>query len=400
MVGHQISIMKDDSDQMQRIGIIANEASGDLLGAELIKAIRHQQPNTIFYGVAGPRMQAQGCHSFVAMEQLSVMGLIEVLAHLPRLWQIRQQLLTQFLNDPPHVLITIDAPDFNLPLAATLHRTGIKTIHYVSPSVWAWRPNRVKQIRTAVDCLLTLFPFEQDFLQRHRVPACYVGHPLADQIPLHTEQHAARQVFGLTQAKPIIAILPGSRRSEVQRLAKPFLETAQRLVSIYPQIAFIIPVVNQQLQQLFSQAIGQWGTGLPLTLLQQQSHQAMQAADLVLTASGTATLEALLFHRPMVVGYRLHPLTYSILNNLKLVKTPSVVLANLLADEPLAPEFLQHHCQPEQLATAIRHLLEDTLLQQRIQQHYQQIHQQLRCNASERAAAAVLRILADQHCST
>jgi lipid-A-disaccharide synthase len=375
-----------------RVGVVANEPSGDQLGAGLIHAIRELAPNSSFEGVAGPLMQAAGCNSLLPMEQLSVMGLVEVVHHLPRLLRTRRHLVKHFLAHPPNVFIGIDAPDFNLGLEQQLRRAKIPTVHYVSPTIWAWRPQRVHTIRRSTDLTLSIFPFEVPLLEAQGIPVCYVGHPLAEAIPITPNQAEARTSLGLPAAQPIFALLPGSRVGEVQLLAEIFLKTASWCCKQRPRLHCVIPLVNTTIRNLVETAWQSVAPEIPLTLVDGNSHRVLAAADLVLTASGTATLEALLHKRPMVVGYRLNPLTYWLAKNLNLVKVPYIAMSNLLADEELAPELLQDSCQPEILGHAILKLLDDPQHMDYIRQRYTTIHQELRCNSSHRAAKAVLNL--------
>jgi lipid-A-disaccharide synthase len=376
------------------IGIVANEPSGDLLGAGLIQAVRERLPGARFEGVGGPQMLAEGCRSLLPMEELAVMGLVEVLSHLPRLLAIRRRLVRHFLSRRPSVLVGIDAPDFNLGLERRLRRVGIPTVHYVSPTVWAWRPGRVRHIRRSTDLLLSIFPFEVPFLERHGVPVRYVGHPLADLVPLEPDRVGARARLGLPREGLLVAVLPGSRLGEVRLLAREFLEAADWCRQRRPQLRFITPLVSRPIRELVEQTLRELGIGLPITLVDGSSHDCLAAADLVLTASGTATLESLLYRRPMVVGYRLHPLTYRLAAGLRLVKVPYVALANLLAGEELAPELLQDACRAPRLGQALLGLLEDPQRVAQIQVRYGEIHLGLRCDSSRRAAEAVLDLLA------
>jgi len=373
--------------------MVANEPSGDQLGASLIQALQECIPDIHFEGVGGPRMQAAGCHSLVPMEQLSVMGLVEVVRHLPRLWRIRRGLARHFLAHPPHVFVGIDAPDFNLRLEEWLHRAHIPTVHYVSPTVWAWRPGRVRAMRRSLDLMLSVFPFEVAFLERHRVPVRYVGHPLAEEIPLEHDRAGARARLGLPAHRTVLAVLPGSRVSEVQRLARVFLETAQWCLERRPQLHFVIPLVNAPIRALVEAAWQAVDPQLPVTLVDGNSRDVLTAADLVLTASGTATLEALLHQRPMVVAYRLNPLTYWLATRLKLVKVPYVALSNLLVGEALAPELLQDACRPAGLGEALLSFLDNPERMRQIQERYRQVHQGLRCDSRHRAAEAVLGVM-------
>ncbi len=375
------------------IAICANEPSGDFLAAALLGELRSRRPDLRFTGVAGPRMQALGCESLVEMERLSVMGLTEVVAHLPELLRIRRHLLRHFLTHRPAVFIGVDAPDFNLGLERRLRTAGIRTVHVVCPTVWAWRRGRVKQIRRAVDLMLSLFPFEEAFLREHGVPARYIGHPMADEIPLQVDRAAARAALGLELEKPLVAILPGSRRGEVQRLAAPFLQAARWCLERRQDLRFAIPLVNARVRAQFEDIARQEAPNLPLMLVDGRSREVIAASDVVLTASGTATLEALLSKRPMVVAYRVHPLTYHLVKSLRLIKVPYIAMANLLAGEPLAPELIQDRCRPELIGPALLDLLKDPARVARIQSRYAQIHADLRHSAAATGAMAVLELL-------
>ncbi|RKT46880.1 lipid-A-disaccharide synthase [Thiocapsa rosea] len=379
---------------MLRIGIVANEASGDILGAALAREIRKRVPEVRFVGVAGPRMQEEGCETLFAMERLSVMGLMEVLGQLRELLGLRRELVRYFVENPPDVFIGVDAPDFNLGLERRLREAGIRTVHMVSPTVWAWRPGRVKSIRRSVDLMLSVFPFEETFLREHGVPARYVGHPLADEIPIEIDRMGARRALGLTQAGSILALLPGSRMSEVERLAEPFIETAARCLAARPDLRFVVPLVNARLREYFSQVLARLAPDLPITLVDGRSREVLAAADVVLTASGTATLETLLSKRPMVVAYRVHPISYHLVKQLRLVKVPYIAMANLLAEKELAPEFIQERCRADLLAPAVLAFLDDAERVAEIQAEYRRIHLWLRKDAAASAAQAVLDLLA------
>jgi lipid-A-disaccharide synthase len=378
---------------MLRIGIVANEASGDLLGAALVREIRARVGAVRFVGVAGPRMLAMGCETLVPMERLSVMGLAEVLAHLPELLGIRRRLVRYFLDDPPDLFIGVDAPDFNLGLERRLRGAGIRTVHMVSPTVWAWRPGRVKSIRRAVDLMLCVFPFEETFLREQGVPARYVGHPLADEIPMEVDRLAARQALDLPPDGPIVALLPGSRMGEVERLSAPFIETAVRCLGARSDLRFAVPFVHARLQQRFTEDLERLAPNLPVRLYAGRSREVIAAADVVLTASGTATLEALLSKRPMVVAYRVHPLSYRVVKTLGLVKVSYVAMANILAGRALAPEFIQDRCHAELMAPAVLDALQSPRRVQEIQAEYARIHHSLRRDSAVAAASEVLRLL-------
>jgi lipid-A-disaccharide synthase len=368
------------------VALVAGEASGDILGAGLMQALKAQHANVEFIGVGGPRMEAQGLESYFPQERLAVMGLVEVLGRLPELLRRRKRLLQTLLGVRPDVFIGIDAPDFNLDLALKLRRAGIKTVHYVSPSVWAWRQKRVLKIRDACDLMLTLFPFEAKFYDAHQVAVRFVGHPLADTIPLVADRAAARTTLGLPQEGLIVALMPGSRGGEVGRLGELFLAAADRLRSMRPGIRFVVPCASPERRaQLELMLIGR---DLPLTLLDGRSHEALAACNAVLIASGTATLEALLYKRPMVVAYSVAPLTFRILK--RMVKSPYVALPNLLAQRLLVPELLQDAATPDAMAQLLSPLLDNGDSQT---EGFDAIHRTLRCDASSQAADAVLELL-------
>jgi lipid-A-disaccharide synthase len=378
---------------MLTVGIVANEASGDILGASVVRELRRRVPDARFVGVAGPRMQEVGCTTLLDMERLSVMGLTEVLGHLRELLAIRRDLTAHFLANRPDVFIGVDAPDFNLGLERQLRQAGIPTVHLVSPTVWAWRAGRVKGIRRAVDLLLCIFPFEEEFLLRHGVPARYVGHPLADEIPLAVDRAAARTALGLPVGGQVVAILPGSRAGEVENLAGAFLQTAKACHEQRPGLRFVTPLVNDRLRRIFEATLAREAPGLPITLVDGRSREVLAAADVALTASGTATLEGLLLKCPMVVGYRVHYLTYQLVKQLRMVKVPYVAMANLLVGRGLAPEFLQGRCRAELLAPAVLALLDDHARVAEIRAEYTRVHAGMRHNAAQQAANAVLELI-------
>jgi len=373
------------------VGIVAGEASGDNLAAGLIQAVRERVPDAVFEGVAGPRMKAAGCHSLFPMENLSVMGLVEVLKHLPRLLSMRKQLRHHFMENPPDIFIGVDAPDFNLGLERTLKRAGIRTLHYVSPSVWAWRKYRVRKIAASVDCMLTLFPFEERFYVQQQVPARCVGHPLADLITDEVDQIQARQHLALEHNGPVVALLPGSRVGEVKRLAADFLKAAVWCYQRRDDLHFVVPLANHDCRLAFEEVLSTIPTRLPLTLLNGQGLEAMAAANAVMLASGTATLECMLLKRPMVVAYRLSPLTYQIARTL--VRSRYYSLPNLLADRPLVKELIQGEVTAESLGSEILALLEDTQRTRELAGIFSGIHHELRRDASRAAADTVLELV-------
>ncbi len=373
-----------------RVGIIAGEMSGDLLGAGLIRALRERHPDAIIEGIGGAQMMAVGCRSLFPMEELSVMGLFEVLAHLPRLLRIRRAVIKHFFADPPDVFVGIDAPDFNLGVERRLKAAGIPTVHYVSPSVWAWRKGRIKTIARSVDHMLTLFPFEMAVYQEHHVPVSCVGHPLADLIPDHVDAEAARADLHLPVGVPLVALLPGSRAGEVARLADTFIATVHWCAHHRPDVHFVVPLANTITREIFMGALRRHMGDLPVHLIDGQARKAMAASDAVLLASGTATLEALLLKRPMVVAYRLARLTYWLAR--RLVHLPYFSLPNLLAERALVPEFLQDEATPEALGSAVLKSLDDTVTRQALITAFNDLHKQLRRDADHSAAAAVLQV--------
>ncbi|MFJ2380597.1 lipid-A-disaccharide synthase [Pseudomonas protegens] len=368
-----------------RIALVAGEASGDILGAGLMRALKAQHPAVEFIGVGGPLMEAEGLVSYFPMERLAVMGLVEVLGRLRELLARRKKLIQTLIAEKPDVFIGIDAPDFTLNIELKLRQAGIKTVHYVSPSVWAWRQKRVLKIREGCDLMLTLFPFEARFYEEKGVPVKFVGHSLADAIPLEADRAAARAELGLPEG-PLVALMPGSRGGEVGRLGALFLDAAQRLRAMRPGVRFIMPCASPERRVQLEQLLA--NRDLPLTLLDGQSHKALAACDAVLIASGTATLEALLYKRPMVVAYRLAPLTFWILK--RMVKSPYISLPNLLAQRLLVPELLQDDATADALAQTLSPLIEGGEEQTR---SFDEIHRTLRRDASNQAAQAVLGLI-------
>lgn len=376
-------------------GIVAGEASGDILGAGLIRALRRKYPGARFVGIGGDEMVAEGFHSLVPMERLSVMGLVEVLGRLRELFRIRARLMTYFLSNPPDVVIGIDSPDFTLGVERRCRDAGILTAHYVSPSVWAWRQKRIFKIAKAVDLMLTLFPFEARFYEEHKVPVVFVGHPLADMIPMEPDTFAARRNLGLNEDAPVMAILPGSRGAEVERLGGLFLEAARWIQSRRPDLQLAIPCVNREREQQVRALVEALDVKLAVTIVRGRSREVMAAADVVLLASGTATLEAMLLKKPMVVGYRLSNLSFKIVS--KMVNLSHVALPNLLAKKQLVPELLQHDATPEALGKAVLERLENTEERERLTLAFSEIHNSLRQNADEQAASAIAALIGGEH---
>jgi lipid-A-disaccharide synthase len=375
-----------------KFALVAGEASGDTLGAGLIEEMRKLAPDSTFVGMAGPKMIAAGCEPWYRAEEIAVMGFFEVLPHLRRILALRRELVARIERERVDAFIGIDAQDFNKPAEAALKRAGIKTVQYVSPQVWAWRQSRVATIREAVDLVLCVLPFEPKFYEAHGVDARFVGHPLADMIPMSVDKSAARASLGLAPDKPILAVLPGSRRSEVSRLAAPFMATAAWLESRVPDLTVAVAIASDSVAELFHEAT----FGLDVSrakLIPQKAREIMAAADVVLTASGTASLEALLTKRPMVVAYKMVPLTYWLLRRLGVSKLPYFSLPNLLAGRALVPEFVQDQVRPEVLGPAVLGALDGTDLKPGWYDAFADIHRQLRCGASASAAREVLALV-------
>lgn len=374
-----------------RIGIVVGEASGDLLAADLCKEFKRRQIPFSMVGVAGPELLKQGVQSLFPMERLSVMGLGEILKQLPQLLRDRRKLAEYFIAHPPDVFIGVDAPEFNLDLEKTLKKQGIRTIHYVSPSVWAWRRWRLRKIAKAVDLMLCLFPFEKSFYTEHQIPVQFVGHPSADEIPLTIDKLAARKAFGLAESASVIALLPGSRLNEINYLGELFLKTAQRCYEQNPKLIFVVAMVNKERELQFLQLAKQITPNLPLQLIRGRSHQVMTAADVVLLASGTATLEAMLLKKPMVVAYKMSKLSYWMAK--LLINVDYIALPNLLAKKLLIPEFIQKNANVENLSQALFFYLNNPDFVSTLKKEFLVLHQQLRCHASKQAVNAVLKIL-------
>ena len=381
------------------IAIIAGEVSGDILGAGLIHALKARYPHAKFIGIGGERMIAEGFETLFDMDELSVMGLVEVLKHLPRLLKIRRSIIEQLSALKPDVFIGIDAPDFNLDVELKLKQRGIKTIHYVSPSVWAWRQKRVYKIAAATNLVLAFLPFEKAFYDRFNVPCRFIGHTMADAIPLKPNREEACQLLNLDSTQRYVAMLVGSRGSEVEFLSEPFLQTAQLLHERYPDVKFLVPLINQKRRQQFEQIKQRVAPELDMILLDGNARAAMITAEATLLASGTAALEAMLCKSPMVVGYRMKPFTYFLAK--RLVKTKYVSLPNLLADEMLVPELIQEDCNPTNLAEKLSlYLSEDkSAVQNRhvLLQRFAELHQMIQCNADQQAAQAVIDLLEPSH---
>lgn len=378
-----------------RIGIVAGEASGDILGAGLIKALRAQSSRPIeFCGIGGPLMLAENFHSLFELDRLAVMGFIEPLKRLPELLKMRSTLRQHFLQWRADLVIGIDAPDFNLDLELWLRQRGLKTAHYVSPSVWAWRQGRVYKIKRAVDLMLTLFPFEEQFYRDHAVPVVCVGHPLADQLPLQADTAAARAQLQIEPSDAVVALLPGSRGSEIAQVGSDFLDTAAWLAQRRANLHFVLPAANAARREQINALLKQRGDNLPITVLDGQSQLAMTAADVVLMTSGTTTLEAMLLKKPMVVAYRMGKWSFALIK--RLVNITMIALPNLLAQKMLVPECLQDDVRADVMGPLLLQRLDDVETRENLQREFLAIHQSLRCGGSEAAAQALLNLIGAQ----
>lgn len=377
------------TDKPLRIGIVAGETSGDILAAGLIRAFKQQYPDAVFEGIAGPRMQALGCQTLFDMEELSVMGLAEVLGRIRRLLYIRKTVLQYFTENPPDVFIGVDAPDFNLTLEAKLKQQGIKTVHYVSPTVWAWRENRIHKIARATNMVFCIFPFEPVVYEKYQIPSQYVGHTMADQIPIETSQQEARERLDLETEGRVLAMLPGSRAAEVNMLLPVFIESAELLKRKFPELKVLIPVVNKQRKAQVETWLQQHPVTLDVRIVFGHAQDVMIASDAVLLASGTATLEAMLCKRPMVVAYRLKTFTYNLMK--LLYKQQYFALPNILAGKQLVPELLQQDVNPQRIAT----LLEEQFSadDSELQLAYKTLHHTLRRDADKQAAMALAKLI-------
>ncbi|HET7569337.1 MAG TPA: lipid-A-disaccharide synthase [Gammaproteobacteria bacterium] len=384
---------------MTTIGLVAGESSGDLLGAGLIKAIRARRPDARFVGVAGPAMAAAGCEVLADSERLAVTGIAEVVEHLPGLLAFRRRLVRDFTDLKPDVFVGIDSPDFNLGLEARLKARGLRTIQYVSPSIWAWRAGRIKTIAKAVDRVLALLPFEKDLYDARGIDAVFVGHPLADEIAAVPDRAEARRRLKWPPDSNVLALLPGSRRNELDRLAPLFLETAERLTEQFPGLIIAAPMASPTLARHFDSLREGRNYKLDLRLIEGHSREVMSAADAVLLASGTAALEAMLLARPMAVAYRLAPMTRVIVQGLGLLKIEHVSLPNLLAGREIVPEFLQERARADLLTPAMADLLDDPDTRARQLEAFAPIAATLARDASSRAAEAVLELV-EGHAST
>jgi lipid-A-disaccharide synthase len=371
------------------IAMVAGEASGDFLGAHLIEALKSRIPGMRFAGIGGPKMESAGFDSWFPMEKLAVRGYVEALRHYPEIVGIRRRLRRRLLTERPALFVGIDAPDFNLDLETSLKRSGMRTVHYVSPSIWAWRGARLRRIARAVDQMLVLFPFEAALYRQANIPVAYVGHPLADVIPLEDSTAAAREQLRLSPERRILALLPGSRQSELKYMASTFVRTAKLVHERLPKAQFLVPMINRETRSLFETALyAEGGQDLPMTILFGHAREAIAASDAVLVASGTATLEAALYRKPMVITYRMADLTWKIMSRMRY--QPYVGLPNIIAGEFLVPELLQDDATPENLAQALVNVHNDAVIQRRLPERLAAIHRSLRQDAGAGAADAVL----------
>ena len=381
------------TDAPRRFFIVAGEQSGDVLGAGLIRALTKRYPQARFEGVTGPLMREAGCETRADIEELSLFGISEVIGEIPRLLRLRRRLFERVVENAPDAFIGIDAPAFNTGLEMRVRARGITTVHYVCPTAWAWRQGRTKNIRKAVDLLLAIFPFEEAFFRRFDIPVTFVGHPLANELPLHPDSASARRALELDTNAPLLGLLPGSRRSEVSRLGPVFIETARWLRARHPELRFVAPMATPAVRALFEAQIARAGADLGIRLVDGRSREIMRAADVLLLASGTATLEALLAKTPMVVAYKLSPMNYAIARVFNLIKTEHVSMPNLLAKRALVPECLQQQARVSVIGPEVDRLLESQAARAAQTDAFAGIHQQLALDADERAADAVAQLL-------
>jgi len=378
-----------------RIGMVATEASGDVLGSRVMDALRARLPDAVFCGVGGPQMIAAGFEPWFAQETLAVHGLVEVLQHLGRVLAVRRSLVRRFLADPPHLFLGIDGPDFNLGLERRLRARGIATAHLVSPTVWAWRPGRVETVRRAAAHVLVLFPFEEAIYQAAGIPVTFIGHPLADDIPPRIDRQTVREELRLPGRGPVVAVLPGSRQSEIEMMAGPFIEAARVMLRRVPELRFLVPLATRQTRELFEGAMYRHDAhDVPMTLLFGHAQNALAACDVALATSGTVTLEAAFSHRAMVIAYRVKPLSAAI--GRRLIRVRHIGLPNILCGEPVVPEFVQDDATPENLAQAVLNLLADQTVRRAVEGRFERLHADLRRNAAERAADALMPLIAGE----
>ena len=377
-----------------KIAIVAGEVSGDILGARLIASLKEYYPDVEFEGIAGPEMQAQGCESLYEMERLSVMGFTEVIGRLGELLKIRKSLLQRWTDTPPDVFIGIDAPDFNIWLEKRLHAQNTQSVHYVSPSIWAWRQSRVKKFVGNLDLMLALFPFEVDFYKEHNVNAAFVGHPLADEVPLENDKYAARELVGLAAEPFTLAVLPGSRGGEINLIGPDFLKALVTLHANHPDWIFVTPLVNERITEQFKALHQEFAPNVPIHWVEGQSRTVMAAADQILMASGTAVLEGMLVGRHMVAAYRVAPVTGWVIQKLGMIKSPFFTLPNNLSGENLVPELIQQELTPEAVIEAVENQFNESDEQKQYRiNRFKDIHKELKQGASEKSAAAIHQLL-------
>jgi lipid-A-disaccharide synthase len=377
-----------------KIAIVAGEVSGDILGARLIASLKEYYPDAEFEGIAGPEMQAQGCESLYEMERLSVMGFTEVIGRLGELLKIRKSLLQRWTDNPPDVFIGIDAPDFNIWLEKRLHAQNTPSVHYVSPSIWAWRQSRVKKFVGNLDLMLALFPFEVDFYKEHNVNAAFVGHPLADEVPLENDKYAAREVVGLAAEPFTLAVLPGSRGGEINLIGPDFLKALVTLHANHPDWIFVTPLVNERITEQFKALHQEFAPNVPIHWVEGQSRTVMAAADQILMASGTAVLEGMLVGRHMVAAYRVAPVTGWVIQKLGMIKSPFFTLPNNLSGENLVPELIQQELTPEAVIEAVENQFNESDEQKQYRiNRFKDIHKELKQGASEKSSAAIHQLL-------
>ncbi len=384
------------NEHRKRIVLIAGEASGDVLGASLIRELRTLYPSALFGGIGGPLMVAEGLDAWASSDELAVMGFAEVVSHLPRLLALRSRIRSQILSWSPDVVVGIDAPDFNLGVEKWLKQRGVRTVHYVSPSVWAWRENRASKIGESASRVLCLFPIEPPIYAKHGVDAVFVGHPLADEVPLEPSREAARASLGLCSSERVLALLPGSRRSEVDMLGATFLDAAQLLVDEMPSLRVVAPMASPRVREQFTALLSSRSAYLRdrVMLVDRQAQDVMVAADAILLASGTATLEAMLSKNPMVVAHRISPTTYRIVKGMGMLKTDVYSLPNFLAGGKVVPELMQDDCTPPNIASALRVVLQDrSTFDREVRPQFVQIHETLRQGAAASAARAIAEVI-------
>jgi len=384
--------MKDPSGRRIRVALMAGEASGDLLGAHLLAALKERLPGLESFGIGGPRMQSMGMQSWYPMEWFAVRGYVEVIRSLPKLLRVRREFKRRLLADPPDLFVGIDAPDFNLGLEMALRARGIATVQYVSPAIWGWRGERIHKIKRAVSKVLALFPFEPAIYERAGVPVAYVGHPLADEFPEYPDRNAAREQMRISPTQTVVAVLPGSRQSEVREMSELFIATAGLVSEQIPNVLFLVPLVSRETRNIFEEAIyRRQAEALPITILFGHAHMAMTAADAVLVASGTATLEAALLKRPMVISYKMPRVSAWIMR--RKAHLPYAGLPNILAGEFVVPELLQEDATAENLAQALCNQLQDKEVRQRLESRFLEMHLSLRQDTARVAVEAILPLL-------